>query len=104
MNIKNLLSGEITQCDLINYYNVTLLYEQLPLSVNGFVFNYDGINFIIINDNLSYYKRRKTLLHELAHIELNQLCQRDKDLFAFHIQEYEDEADRYIKLLLDKKN
>ncbi len=101
MNIKNLLSGEITQCDLINYYNVTLLYEQLPLSVNGLVFNYDGINFIIINDNLSYYKRKKTLLHELAHIELNQLCQRDKDLFAFHIQEYEDEADRYIKYLLN---
>ena len=69
--------------------------------INGFVFNYDGLNFIIINKNLSYYKRKKTLLHELAHIELNQLCQKDKDLFAFHIQQYEDEADKYIKFLLE---
>ena len=101
MNIKNLLLGEITQWDLLNYYNVTLLYEDLPSTINGFVFNYDGLNFIIINKNLSYYKRKKTLLHELAHIELNQLCQIDKDLFAFHINKYEDEADKYIKFLLE---
>lgn len=100
MNIKNLLLGEINQQDLLNYYNVTLFYAELPNSVNGFVFNYDGINFIIINKYLSYYKRKKTLLHELAHIELNQLCQADKDLLAFHIDQYEDEADRYIKFLL----
>ena len=101
MNIKNLLLGEITQWDLLNYYNVTLLYEDLPSTINGFVFNYDGLNFIIINKNLSYYKRKKTLLHELAHIELNQLCQIDKDLFAFHINKYEDAADKYIKFLLE---
>ncbi len=101
MNIQNLLLGEIDQWDLLNYYNVTLLYEELPNSVNGFVFNYDGINFIVINKFLSYYKRKKTLLHELAHIELNQLCQKDKDLFAFHISKYEDEADNYIKFLLE---
>ena len=98
MNINNLLLGEVTQWDLLNYYNVTLLYDELPKKINGFVFNYDGINFIILNKNLSYYK--KTLIHELAHIELNQLCQADKDLFAFHIQDYEDEADKYIKFLL----
>lgn len=101
MNIKNLLLGEITQWDLLNYYNVTLFYEDLPSTINGFVFNYDGLNFIIINKNLSYYKRKKTLLHELAHIELNQLCQVDKDLFAFHINKYEDDADEYIKFLLE---
>ena len=100
MNINNLLLGEVTQWDLLNYYNVTLLYDELPKKINGFVFNYDGINFIILNKNLSYYKRKKTLIHELAHIELNQLCQADKDLFAFHIQDYEDEADKYIKFLL----
>lgn len=101
MNIQNLLLGEIDQWDLLNYYNVTLLYEELPNSVNGFVFNYDGINFILINRHLSYYKRKKTLIHELAHIELNQLCQKDKDLFAFHINKYEDDADEYIKFLLE---
>ena len=49
---------------------------------------------------LSYYKKKKTLLHELAHIELNQLCQSNKDLFAFFIDNYEDEANKYIKEIM----
>ncbi len=100
MNINNLLKSEITQQDLINYLNASVIYEKLPTGIYGFIFNYDNINFIIINKNISYYKKKKTLLHELAHIELNQLCQADKDLLAFHIDQYEDEADRYIKFLL----
>ena len=95
--LKLLLSGEMEQSELLRYYNSNIAYVILPEQINGFVFNYKGINNIYINKNLSYYKRKKTLLHELAHIELNQLCQSDKDLFAFHIQEYEDEADKYIK-------
>lgn len=99
MNILSLLDGEITQKDLLNYYNVTITYEELPKNINGYVFNYKGIYNIMINKNLSYYKKKKTILHELAHIELNQLCQYDKDLFALNIDKYEDEADRYIKFL-----
>ena len=99
--LKELLNGDITQKNMLIYYNANISYKRLPKWVNGFVFNYKGINNIIINESLSYYKRRKTLIHELAHIELNHLCQIDKDLFAFHIQEYEDEADRYIKFLLE---
>lgn len=101
MNILNLLSGEITQKDLLNYYNTTILYEELPMQINGFVFDYDDVNFIIINKNLSYYKRKKTILHELAHIELNQLNQIDRDLFSFKIDSYEDVADVYIKFLIE---
>ena len=97
MNIKNLLMGVINQTEILNYYNATLLYESIPLGINWFVFNYDGVNFIILNKDLSYYKRKKTLIHELAHIELNQLCQSNKDLFAFCIDKYEDEAKEYIK-------
>ena len=52
---------------------------------------------------LSYYKKKKTLLHELAHIELNQLGQSDK-LLAFKRDQYEDEADKYIELLLSYIN
>lgn len=100
MNIKNLLSGNITQKELLNYYNSTILYYELPMEVKGFVFSYDNINFIIINSKISYYLRKKTLLHELAHIELNQLCQADKDLFAFKVDKYEDEADRYVDFIL----
>lgn len=101
MNIKNLLDGEITQNELLNYYNATIMYYVLPLEVKGFVFNYDNVNFIIINKNISYYQKKKTLLHELAHIELNHLCQCTKDLLAFHIDKYEDDADKYIEFLLN---
>lgn len=100
MNIKNLIQGVIDQKELLNYYNSTIIYDNLPPKINGLVFNYDGINFIIVNKNISYYKRKKTILHELAHIELNQLCQIDKDLFAFYIDKYEDEAERYIKEIM----
>lgn len=99
MNIKNLLLGVITDKELLNYYNATITYESTPKSVRGCVFNYDSVYFIMINKNLSYYKRKKTLLHELAHIELNQLCQKDKDLFAFYIDKYEDEANMYLNEL-----
>ena len=101
MNIKELLEGEISQKELLNYYNATIIYETLPKKIDGFVFNYDNINFIIIEKNLSYYKKRKTILHELAHIELNQLCQTDRDMAYLKIEKYEDEADRYVKFLME---
>jgi Zn-dependent peptidase ImmA (M78 family) len=102
MNIENLIRGEITQSDLLNWYNATIVYDELPIPVRGYVFNHDGVNFIMINNNLSYYKKKKTILHELAHIEKNHLCQADNDLFAFYIDKYEDEADSYIKKVLNE--
>ena len=101
MNLYNLLLGEITQKDLLNYYNATITYIELPTKIDGYVFQYKGINNIFIDKKLSYYKRKKTLLHELAHIELCQLNQIDRDLFSFKIDKYEDEADRYVKFLLE---
>lgn len=100
MNILDLLNGYVTQKDLLNYYNASIIYEELPNKINGYVFSYDNVNFIIINKYLSYYKRRKTILHELAHIELNQLSQIDKELFSLKIDKYEDAADNYIKFLI----
>lgn len=99
MNIRNLLCGEITQNDLLNYYNASVIYEELPNRIEGFVFNHDGINFILIDKKISYYKKKRTLIHELAHIELNQIGQLNNDLFAFYISDYEDEADKYIKFI-----
>lgn len=98
--IKELLMGVITQQEILNYYNATLLFKVLPNEVNGYVIYYRGINCIIINKNLSYYKKKKTILHELAHIELSQLCQINNDLFEFFIDKYEDEANEYIKAIL----
>ena len=100
MNILNLLLGEITQQELLNYYNATIIYERLPSNINGFVFYYDGIYFIIINECLCHKKRKKTILHELAHIELSQLNQINDELFLLKIETYEDEADKYIKFIL----
>lgn len=102
IKLFNLLNKDITQQDLLNYYNATIIYENLPEKINGFVNNYRGINLIIIDKKLSYYKKRKTILHELAHIELNQLNQLDNDLLAFKVDKYEDDADLYIKMLLEK--
>lgn len=98
--IKQLLEGVIGQDDILNYYNATISYIDMPDTIRGLVHYYKGIYDILINRKLSYYKKKKTILHELAHIELNQLCQIDKDLFAFYIDKYEDEADRYIKEIL----
>lgn len=100
MNIYNLLSGNITQEELLNYYNATITFEYLPNGINGFIFSYRDIYNIFINNELSYYMKKKTILHELAHIELNQLNQYDKDLFEFKIDKYEDEADKYIKYIM----
>ena len=100
MNLLNLLKKEITQQELLNYYNATIVYTTLPKGINGLVNNYRGINLILIEKNLSYYKKKKTILHELAHIELNQLNQID-GLFAFKIDKYEDDADKYIKTIME---
>jgi len=97
--IISLLKGEISFDELLHYYNANVSYIALPDRINGFVFSYKDINNIFINDFLSISKKKKTILHELAHIELNQLGQIDKDLFAFKVDRYEDEADKYIKFL-----
>ncbi len=101
MNLKNLILGNISQDELLNYYNATVEYVTFPYErIRGLVNYYRGYYFIYINKNLSYYKKKKTLLHELAHIELNQLCQSNKDLFAFYIDKYEDEANEYVKNIM----
>lgn len=104
MGIIDLLRKDITQQELLSYYNVTISYTHLPEKIDGVVFNYKGFFNIFIEETLSYYKTRKTILHELAHIELSQLEQRDKDLLALKSQEYEDEADKYIKDILKQLN
>lgn len=96
--IKDLLEGNITQQELLNNYNANITYVSLSKGINGFVFNHRGIYNIIINSNLSYYKRRKSILHELAHIELSHLDQ-DKAMLEFNRNGFEDEADNYLKFI-----
>lgn len=102
MNLYSLLSNEITQEDLLNYYNATITIQFLPEEIEGCVFSYKDIYNIFINKNLSYERKKLVILHELAHIELNHHNQINKDLLAFKTEKLEDEADLYIEKLIDK--
>ena len=104
MNIYNMLCGNVSLKELLDYHNANVTYIDLSKGINGFVFQYENIYNIFINKNLSFYKRRKTIVHELAHIELNQLNQYNKDLFAFQIDKYEDEADKYVNFIFSTIN
>lgn len=94
--IRDLLEGTVKQEDVLHYYNANITYKSLPRGIKGFVFNYRGINNIVIRAGMSRHLSRKIILHELAHIELNHLNQSTKDMIAFYIVGYEDEADFYI--------
>lgn len=95
-----LLNGEITQNDYLNNNNAILLYKNLPKKVYGFVFRYKEINIITINTNISFNKKKMTILHEFAHIELNHL-DKNKKILEFKIENIEDEADKYVKYLIN---
>lgn len=98
MNIKNVLMGVITDEDLLNYYNAKKLYTKLVPEVNGYVLLYRGIYTVIINKYKSKKKIKDTIIHELAHIELCQLEQCNKDYLLMCCRnDLEDEADEYIK-------
>ena len=56
----------------MNDYRVTL--ANLPTSVRGFVFlESDGVPRIVLNANLTREQNRKTMKHELEHIERGEL-------------------------------
>ena len=96
----SLLNNEITQEEYINNNNIVLLNKPLPRKIYGFIFRYKNRNIITINSNISYYKKKKTVLHEFAHLELNHLDNK-KRLLEFKIENIEDEADEYIKKILE---
>ncbi len=96
----SLLNGEISQEDYFMYNNTILIKKALPKRVYGFIFRYKDCYYIVINKFISYYKQKKAILHELAHLELNHLDNK-KRILEFKIEGLEDEADRYVKLLLE---
>lgn len=93
----SLLQGEISQEDYTNYNNIKIINVNLPRRIYGFVFSYRNINIIIINKYLSERKKKETLIHEFAHIELNHI---DKLILDFKIEGIEDEADKYVEYLI----
>ena len=94
----DLLKNEITQDEYIRENNIRIVYKKLPKKIYGFIYRYRDINLIIINWNISKELKKRTLIHELAHFELHHL---DKNFIEFNIENIEDEADRYVKFLLE---
>lgn len=96
--LLKLLSNEMTETEFLQQNNIKIIYKKLPKKIYGFIHRYRGINLIIINWNISKEMKKKTLLHEFAHLDLNHLEQ-DNPLFAFYIENAEDEADNYLKFI-----
>lgn len=96
----SLLNCEITQAEYLTYNNAKITKISLPRRIYGFIFKYKDNNIIVINKNISYDKQKKTILHELAHLELNHLDNK-KSLLEFKIEGIEDEADRYVNFLIE---
>jgi Zn-dependent peptidase ImmA (M78 family) len=94
----DLLNEEISQDDYIRENNICIVYKKLPKKVYGFIHKYRDINIITLNWNISKKLKQKTLIHELAHYELHHL---EKEFLEFNIKNVEDEADRYIKFILE---
>lgn len=96
----SLLNNEIDEQQYLLEHNAKILYKKLPKKVYGFVFRYRDFNLVIINWNISKEKKKMTVLHEFAHIELSHLT-KQKELLEFNIENIEDEADKYIKFLIN---
>lgn len=96
----SLLNGEITQQNYLSYNNTILVEKELPRRVYGFIFRYRDYYYIVVNKFISKYKQKKTILHELAHLELNHLDNK-KRILEFKIEGLEDEADKYVEYLLE---
>lgn len=93
-----LIRGNIEQEEYLNVNNVRIIYKKMPKKIYGFIHRYRNINLVVVNWNISKEKKKSTLIHELAHLELHHL-DKNKDLLEFYIESCEDEASKYIKML-----
>lgn len=96
--LLSVLQGEMTQDEYLHYNDIELRFERLPRYVYGFIYKYKDKMLIAINESLSENKKKKTILHELAHFELKHL---DDFMLEFKIENLEDDADRYVEFLLN---
>ena len=83
--LLNLLNNEIDENEYLIMNNARIIYKKLPCGIRGFIYSHREINIIVINWNISKEKKKLTLLHEFAHLELHHL-DRNKDLLAFSIE------------------
>lgn len=88
-----------TICDKMG---VITLEQDLPDRVKGFTVKMNGINFIVLNKSLEYYRKRFTKAHELGHIIMhNGTNSLELSLnTGFCVSKYEREADSFAAWLL----
>lgn len=96
----DLLRGDITYEEYINMNNIKIYYKRLPKYKRGLIFKYRDINVIYVSCYLSEKSKKETLLHEFAHLELCHI-DRLEQYIAFSVYDAEDEADKYVKFILD---
>ena len=70
----------------------------MPCYIYGFIYKHRDDILIAINDKISKYKQQLTFLHELAHFELKHT---ELNFLEFKIEILEDEADEYVKYLIN---
>lgn len=97
MNLKDLLNNNISQDDYLSYRNSTLLFKKMPIEINGLIIRKNDINVIIINDYLSNSNKKKVLLHEMAHLELDHTYK--YNILSNQSDIYENEVSNYINNL-----
>lgn len=67
MNLYNLLTKDITQQELLNYYNANIEYINIPFhNTRGFVDYYNDMYFIYIDKNLSDYKKKENNITRIS--------------------------------------
>lgn len=97
--LKNVLKGLVDKKELLNKYNAVVLYDNLPDKLNGYAFIYRDIYNIHINNRLDRNIQDHTIMHELAHIEMNIYQTKVKYGFKCFIEGQYDEAEEYLKQL-----
>lgn len=98
--LQSLLLGEISQNDYLSMNDIILVYKKMPKRIYGFIFKYKNRNVIAINQNIPDKKKKMTILHEFAHLELSHLDKKNY-LLEFKFENIEDEADRYIEFITE---
>lgn len=103
VSLINVIKGTASKEDFFNKYNVRLYFDKLPNVVNGYVFIYRGIYNIHINKDLENKEKDKTIIHELAHIERNEIGLNNLSYgFRCSIKGRYDKADEYIDKILEE--
>lgn len=99
--IKNLVSkcGTNNPVEICKILGIKVFYLDLGKSRKGFFKRYKGINYIVINSNLSEFLQLLVLLHELGHIVLKHSTKNItfmKDYYFGFSNKLENEANLFV--------